>query len=167
MGFVSGGYIAGSGGAGGGGIPDAPATGDIYGRKDNAWVTIPPGAQDTITLSFTRGGTTAPGAPISPAGGSNNAPGFMLGFAGTITAWSITLRNAAGVLTGGVNVIKTDVAWADTSTALTAGTAKDPGSNKQRASGAAAIAFVAGDIIRVTSACSVNVTQVTVQLEVS
>lgn len=148
----------------GGGIPDAPSDGNLYGRQDGAWVVIPPGDQDSITFEFSRQGNVTPNAPIGPDSGNNNAPGFVIPVAGTITGWAISFRSDVGALTGGVNMTVIDAAWTASTTVLTAAAAKDPGSNFQRALGATSVAVAQGDLLRITSACSDTVAQITVKI---
>lgn len=156
MGFVSG-QARPSGGApfapgGGGGIPDAPSDGNTYGRKDGAWVVIPPGAQDTITFEFSRGGNTSTNAPIGPDSGANGAPGFVVPCDCTLSVWTMACNSANANLDLGLNITVINAGWTPSTTQVTTAADKDPGGNDQRADGTMSIAVLEGDLLAITSA---------------
>lgn len=51
---------------GGGGIPDAPSDGKLYGRKDAAWEEVPVGGSETLTIVTEASAFTA--SPATHAG---------------------------------------------------------------------------------------------------
>lgn len=53
-------------GGGGGGIPEAPSDGKLYGRKDAAWEEVPAGGSETLTIVTEASAFTA--APPTHAG---------------------------------------------------------------------------------------------------
>lgn len=159
---------------GGGGIPDAPSDGNLYGRQDGAWVEIafPPGTEDTVHFEFSRGGNTNTGAPIGPDSGANNAPGFVVVEPMTLTAWSMSFRETTTPLTAGLNitVVSPSNAWSVTTTQVTAAAVKNPATDEQEATASTSIALVAEDLVRITSAvndggANIVITQVTAVLQ--
>src|SRR5690625_472267 len=53
-------------GGGGGGIPDAPSDGKLYGRKDAAWEEVPAGGSETLSIIAEASASTA--TPATHAG---------------------------------------------------------------------------------------------------
>jgi len=154
----------------GGGIEDAPAGGP-YARITGAWVPLPAGTTDTLNLEYSRGGNTNTGAPIGPDSGANNAPGFAVVEAMTLSGWSVSWRSAVAGLTGGLNItVLTPSSGASTTTVVAAVATKDPGSTAQEAHDTLNIPLAVGDLVTITSninngGAAVVVTQVTATLQ--
>lgn len=157
-------------GENGGGIEDAPPGGP-YARTEGAWVPLPPGTTDTLNLEFSRGNNVNTGAPIGPDSGANNAPGFAVTEAMTLTHWSVSWRDANAGLTGGLNIsVRTPSSGAVSTTAVSAAATKDPGSTAQEAHGLVNIPLAVGDLVTITSGINnggapIVVSQVTALLQ--
>jgi hypothetical protein len=108
------GYVDAGGSGGGGGIPEAPADGVTYGRRNGGWMGVLPLAGGTMT-----GALTLAGAPVGnldavtkayadaiKAAALPDAPTDGGYYARRNAAWAAVMSIAGGVLTGslGINV---------------------------------------------------------------
>lgn len=83
---------------GGGGIPDAPSDGKLYGRKDASWEEVPAGGSETLTI-------------ITEASAFTAAPATHAGLSRYIRAGGdVTFDNAEGYTAGQVFNIRATAA---------------------------------------------------------